>query len=132
MNNQSDAMYVFLFTALKKPNSVKEWNELIASMLYHNHQQSLENKNPQLQEKSEKALTNDLTALVKLRNRRIRQQGGGSLRCWPTANADLFLKCQETVEKYSQNSDLGALAAQIIKTIEQLEVYEGQLAMIES
>ena len=78
-----------VLATLKKPNSVKEWNELMASMLYHNSQQEVDKIKG-----SEKQLSSDLVALMKLRNRRIRRkQPIGPLKNWPTANAELYLKC---------------------------------------
>lgn len=66
------------------------------------HQQAgLDNQqNLQMRKKSEQALTTDLTALLKLRNRRMRPQGGSSLKNWPTANVDLHLKCQDYADRY--------------------------------
>ena len=97
------------------------------------HQQSgIDNQHSrESYEKSEQALTADLTTLLKLRNRRMRPQGGGPLKNWPTANVDQYLKCQEYADKYP-HSNGAVVACKIIETIRSLDYYEGLLARIEA
>ena len=70
-HNASESMFSSqsqeILATLRKPNSVKEWNELMASMLYHSSHQVEEKR-------GEKQLTGDLIALMKLRTRRIRRK----------------------------------------------------------
>ena len=77
----------FFLTALKKPNSIKEWNDLISQMLTLNHSDQTTSTHPTNE-------IQDLTTFLKLRNRRIRLQGHGQiLKNWTTANAELYLRC---------------------------------------
>lgn len=109
---------------------------MIASMLCLSESEMCESENqPQHridQMKRQQNLT-DLTALLRLRNRRIRPQAGGPLRSWATANAELLLKCQDYLEMHPTGATQGTrVAEQICEVVEQLNFFENELARIEA
>ena len=100
----------------------------MASMLYHNSQQEIDKING-----SEKQLSSDLIALMKLRNRRIRRkQPIGPLKNWPTANAELYLKCQDYLGGPSISIEGHDISSELIRTVEELEYNETEYAKAEA
>ena len=131
-----------VLATMRKPNSVKEWNELIATMMCHNDlgvitEQGSKGKR-RTNKKAEDALKreqnlSDLTTLLRLRNRRIRPQAPGAFRHWATVNAELLLRCQSYLERWQAGTTQGSkIAAEICIIVEQLDFNEGEAARIEA
>ena len=95
-----------LSAALRKPNSVKEWNELMVSLAQSNPSSG--------QDELE-----DITEILKVRNRRCRQRPINGY-------AEFYLKYEPVC--YGEDSNKAKIAKEIVQVIEQLEFCEKQIA----